>query len=106
MFAGHECATCDIRGVRVASHNMNADDDQRADDLERVLDEGALERAAKMVGKWSKPHAQIAVTEVQSRNDAHRADAVGSAQGDTSLDLSSFTRRDDELASLRRAVEA
>jgi hypothetical protein len=104
--AGPECATGDFRGVGVASCNVNADDDQRADDLERVLDEGDLERAAKMVGRWSKPHAQIAVTEVQSRNAAHRADAVGSAQGDTSLDLSSFARRDDELSSLRRTLEA
>ena len=79
---------------------MNADDDQRADDLERVLDEGALARAAKMLGRWSKPHAEIAVKEVQARNDAHRADALGSAQGD-SPDVSRFTRRDEELASLR-----
>jgi hypothetical protein len=85
---------------------VNAEDEQRADDLERVLDEGDLERAAKMVGKWSKAHAQIAVTEVQSRNDAHRADATGSAQGDTSLDLSSFARRDDELTSLRGTLDA
>jgi hypothetical protein len=85
---------------------MNADDDQRSDDLERVLDEGALARAAKMVGRWSKPHAQVAVTEVRSRNAAHRADAAGGAEGDSSVDLSRFARRDDELASLQSTLDA
>jgi hypothetical protein len=85
---------------------MNADDDQRADDLERVLDEGALERAQKMAGKWSTTHAEIAVGEVQARNDAHRSGVVGLMHTDdaTPIDLSSFTRRDDELASLRRVL--
>jgi hypothetical protein len=85
---------------------VNADDDQRADDLERVLDEGALERAAKMVGKWSTAHAGIAVSEVQARNNAHRTAAAGSAAGERELDLSSFTRRDDELTQLQGALEA
>jgi hypothetical protein len=82
---------------------VNADDDQRADDLERVLDEGALGRAAKMASRWSTSHAQIAVAEVQARNDAHRADAIAS---DASADLSSFTRRDEELSSLRDTLVA
>jgi hypothetical protein len=86
---------------------VNADDDQRADDLERVLDEGALARAAKMVGKWSTAHARIAVSEVQARNDAHRKAAAGSSStGETERDLSSFTRRDEELTQLRAALEA
>lgn len=80
---------------------MNADDDQRADDLERVLDEGALARATKMLGKWSTAHAGIAVSEVQARNDAHRT-----AAADGSADPSNFTRRDQELAQLRAALEA
>jgi hypothetical protein len=80
---------------------VNADDDQRADDLERVLDEGALPRATKMLGKWSTAHAGIAVSEVQARNDAHRK-----AAADSSADASSFTRRDEELTQLRAALEA
>ena len=79
---------------------MNADDDQRADDLERVLDEGLLPRAAKMAGKWSTAHAQIAVAEVQARSDAHRSDAVASGVED----LSRFALRDEELASLREML--
>ncbi len=79
---------------------MNADDDQRADDLERVLDEGALARAIKMVGRWSSAHAGIAMNEVQARNNAHRTAAAGS-----STDPSNFTRRDEELAQLRVAIE-
>jgi hypothetical protein len=79
---------------------VNADDDQRADDLERVLDEGDLARAIKMVRRWSSAHAGIAVGEVQARNDAHRAAATGS-----STDPSKFTRRDEELVQLRAAIE-
>jgi hypothetical protein len=86
---------------------MNADDDQRADDLERVLDEGALKRAAKMAGKWSEAHAQIALGEVQARNDAHRSGLIKDGRDDaTAIDLSSFARRDDELTSLRRMLAA
>jgi hypothetical protein len=84
---------------------MNADDDQRADDLERVLDEGALARAAKMLGRWSTAHAGIAVSEVQARNDTHRAAATAGAGDAAGLDLSSFTRRDEELATLRGSLE-
>jgi hypothetical protein len=84
---------------------VNADDDQRADDLERVLDEGALPRAAKMAGKWSTAHAQIAVAEVQARSDAHRRDAIASgADGGTAVDLAPFALRDEELASLREML--
>ena len=79
---------------------MNADDDQRSDDLERVLDEGLLPRAAKMAGKWSTAHAQVAVTEVQARSDAHRKDALASG----AEDLSRFELRDEELASLREML--
>jgi hypothetical protein len=83
---------------------MNADDDQRADDLERVLDEGALARAAKMVGKWSAAHAQTAVSEVQARNDSHRTKVGVGAQDAATQDLSAFSRRDDELTSLRQML--
>jgi hypothetical protein len=83
---------------------MNADDDQRADDLERVLDEGALARATKMAGKWSKAHAQTAVAEVQARNDGHRRNAVADAGQDGAVDVSAFARRDDELTSLRQML--
>jgi hypothetical protein len=85
---------------------MNADDDQRADDLERVLDEGALARATKMAGKWSKAHAQTAVAEVQARNDGHRRNAVAGAGADgaAAIDVSAFARRDDELSSLRQML--
>lgn len=84
---------------------MNADDDQRADDLERVLDEGALARATKMAGKWSKARAETAVAEVQARNDRHRRNALAGAGDDaTAIDVSAFTRRDDELTSLRQML--
>jgi hypothetical protein len=84
---------------------MNADDDQRADDLERVLDEGALARATKMAGKWSKARAETAVAEVQARNDGHRKNALAAgADGAAAIDLSAFTRRDDELTSLRQML--
>jgi hypothetical protein len=86
--------------------SMNADDDQRADDLERVLDEGALPRAAKMLGKWSSAHAQIALKEVQARSDAHRRNATGSGDGAPALDLSQFALRDKELSSLRETLVA
>ena len=87
---------------------MNADDDQRADDLERVLDEGTLARATKMAGKWSKARAETAVAEVQARNDGHRRNALAGAGADadgaTAIDLSAFTRRDEELTSLRQTL--
>ncbi len=85
---------------------MNADDDQRADDLERVLDEGALARATKMAGKWSKARAETAVAEVQARNDGHRRNALAGAGADgaAAIDLSAFTRRDEELTSLRQTL--
>jgi hypothetical protein len=86
---------------------VNADDDQRADDLERVLDEGALPRAAKMLGKWSSAHAQVALEEVQARSDAHRQSARSGSEGDAAaLDLSKFTLRDEELSSLRETLAA
>jgi hypothetical protein len=86
---------------------MNSDDDQRADDLERVLDEGALPRAAKMLGKWSSAHAQVALKEVQARSDAHRVSARSGSEGDAAaLDLSQFTLRDEELSSLRETLPA
>jgi hypothetical protein len=88
---------------------MNADDDQRADDLERVLDEGALARATKMAGKWPKARAETAVAEVQARNDVHRRNALagagaGAGAGAATIDLSAFARRDDELTSLRQML--
>jgi hypothetical protein len=83
---------------------MNSDDDQRADDLERVLDEGALTRAAKMLGKWSNAHAQVALKEVQARSDAHRKNAAVSSDGAPALDLSQFVLRDQELSSLRATL--
>jgi hypothetical protein len=85
---------------------MNADDDQRADDLERVLDEGALARATKMAAKWSKARAQTAVAEVQARNDGHRNNALAAAgkDGAAAIDVSAFARRDDELTSLRQML--
>ncbi len=58
---------------------MNADDDQRADDLEGALDEGDVGRASKMASKWSTSNAEVAIDEVQRRNDAHRRDVEGSA---------------------------
>jgi hypothetical protein len=85
---------------------MNADDDQRADDLERVLDEGALARATKMAGKWSKARAETAVAEVQARNDGHRRNALAGAGAGSAdaVDVSAFARRDDELTSLRQML--
>lgn len=85
---------------------MNADDEQRADDLERVLDEGTLARAAKMAGKWSQAHAQTALAEVQARNDGHRrnAQAGSGSDGAAAIDLSAISRRDDELTSLRQML--
>jgi hypothetical protein len=86
---------------------MNADDDQRADDLERVLDEGALPRAAKMLGKWSSAHAQVAIEEAQARSDAHRRSAAGGGEdGAPAPDLSQFVLRDEELSSLRQTLVA
>ncbi len=86
---------------------MNEDDHQRADDLERVLDEGDLARAIKMAKKWSTGNAQVALAEVQRRSDAHRQDATAgaSAAGGPSADVAAFSRREDELASVRAALE-
>jgi len=53
-----------------------------------------------MAGKWSTAHAQVAVTEVQARSDAHRKDALASG----AEDLSRFELRDEELASLREML--
>lgn len=85
---------------------MNEDDHQRADDLERVLDEGDLARATKMAKKWSTANAQVALAEVQRRSDAHRRDLESGASGTggSSIDVEAFSRRDDELASLRAAL--
>ena len=84
---------------------MNEDDDQRADDLERMLDEGDLGRATKMAKKWSTANAQVALAEVQRRNDAHRRDLEADASGaGSAIDPTPFSRRDDELASLRAAL--
>jgi hypothetical protein len=85
---------------------VNEDDDQRADDLERVLDEGDLARATKMAKKWSTANAQVALAEVQRRSDAHRQDVAANASptAGSSADLAVFSRRDDELASLRAAL--
>ncbi|HEY1451774.1 MAG TPA: hypothetical protein VGF47_12545 [Solirubrobacteraceae bacterium] len=85
---------------------MNADDDQRADDLEAALDEGDLGRAAKMARKWATSNAQVAVDEVQRRNDAHRKDVAASerSNGGTPIDLERFSRRDEELASLHEML--
>jgi hypothetical protein len=86
---------------------VNEDDDQRADDLERVLDEGDLARATKMAKKWSTANAQVALAEVQRRSDAHRRDleAGGAGAGGSAIDLTAFSRRDEELASLRAALQ-
>ena len=85
---------------------MNADDDQRADDLEAALDEADVARAAKMAKKWSSSGAEVALDEVQRRNAAHRqaveADA-STASGSTS-DLTRFTQRDEDIASLRQLL--
>jgi hypothetical protein len=85
---------------------MNADDDQRADDLEAALDEGDLGRAAKMTRKWPTSSAQVAVGEVQRRNDAHRKDVAAneSSNGRAPIGLERFSRRDEELASLREML--
>ena len=86
---------------------MNEDDHQRADDLERVLDEGDLARATKMAKKWSTSNAQVALGEVQRRNDAFRKDALGdqSSGGGPAVDIERFTRRDEELVTLRAALD-
>lgn len=85
---------------------MNEDDDQRADDLERVLDEGDLARATKMAKKWSTANAQVALAEVQRRSDAHRRDVESGASGaGGTIDLAAFSRREEELAFLRAALE-
>lgn len=81
---------------------MNADDDQRADDLEGALDEGDVGRAAKMASKWSTSNAEVALGEVQRRNDAHRRDVEGAADG--TPDLTRFTQRDEDIAALRQSL--
>jgi hypothetical protein len=85
---------------------MNADDDQRADDLEAALDEGDVGRAAKMVSKWSTSNADVALGEVQRRSDAHRrdvADAAAGAEG-AAADLTRFTQRDGDIAAVRQIL--
>jgi hypothetical protein len=86
---------------------MNEGDRQRADDLERMLDEGDVGRAAKMAKKWSDANAQVALAEVQRRSDAHRQDVLGGegAADGTGTDLEAFSRRDAELMSLRSALD-
>jgi hypothetical protein len=86
---------------------MNADDDQRADDLEAALDEGDVGRAAKMVSKWSTSNAEVALGEVQRRSDAHRrdvADAAAGAEGTAAADLTRFTQRDEDIAAVRQML--
>jgi hypothetical protein len=82
---------------------MNADDDQRADDLEGALDEGDVARAAKMARKWSASNAEVALGEVQRRNDAHQRDVAAAADG-IAPDLTRFTQRDEDIASLRKLL--
>jgi hypothetical protein len=82
---------------------MNADDDQRADDLEGALDEGDVARAAKMAKKWSTSNAQVAVDEVQRRNDAHRRD-VEAADSPARSDLARLGQRDEDIAALRQLL--
>jgi hypothetical protein len=86
---------------------MNEGDRQRADDLERMLDEGDVARAAKMAKKWSDANAQVALAEVQRRSDAHRRDVLAGAgaAGETGIDLEAFSRRDAELMSLRTTLD-
>ena len=86
---------------------MNEEDHQRADDLERVLDEGDVARAAKMAKKWSDANAQVALAEVQRRTDAHRQTVLAGGSVDApAIDLEAFSRRDEELMSLRAALDA
>lgn len=80
---------------------MNEEDHQRADDLERALDEGDVARAAKMAMKWSSANAGVAVAEVQRRNDEHRKGASADAPG-----ADGFSQRDQDLESLRAKLEA
>ena len=84
---------------------MNAGDEQRADDLERVLDEGDFARAAKMARKWSKPNAQVAVAEVLRRNAAFRKDAAASTSF-SSVSPETLKARDAELEQLRALIDA
>jgi hypothetical protein len=79
---------------------VNADDDQRADDLEAALDEGDVGRAAKMANKWSTSNAEVALGEVQRRSDAHRRDVEAAADG-AAPDLTRFTQRDEDIAAVR-----
>jgi hypothetical protein len=79
---------------------VNADDDQRADDLEAALDEGDVGRAAKMANKWATSNAEVALGEVQRRSDAHRRDVEASADG-VAPDLTRFTQRDEDIAAVR-----
>jgi hypothetical protein len=86
---------------------VNEEDHQRADDLERMLDEGNVARAAKMAGKWSNANAQVALAEVQRRSDAHRRDVLAGASdaAESAIDLEAFARRDAELMSLRTTLD-
>lgn len=82
---------------------MNADDDQRADDLEAALDEGDVGRAAKMANKWSTSNAEVALGEVQRRSDAHRRDVEAAANGGAA-DLTRFSQRDEDIAAVRQLL--
>jgi hypothetical protein len=85
---------------------VNEEDDQRADNLEAALDEGDVGRAAKMAKKWPTANAQVALEEVQRRNDAHRKDAEESAAaGGPSIDAAAFTQRDEDLAAVRSKLD-
>jgi hypothetical protein len=86
---------------------VNEEDDQRADDLERALDEGDVRRAAKMASRWSTANAQVALEEVQRRNDAHRQDALAGAPAAAgAIDGAAFSLRDEDLSSVRSSLEA
>lgn len=86
---------------------MNEEDNQRADDLERALDEGDLTRASKMTMKWATSNAEVAVAEVQRRSDAHRKATLEGADADAPApDTTSFEQRDEDLAALRAKLAA
>jgi len=86
---------------------VNEEDHQRADDLERALDEGDLARASKMTMKWSTSNAEVAVAEVQRRSDAHRKATLEGVGADAPApDTTSFDQRDEDLAALRAKLAA
>jgi hypothetical protein len=85
---------------------MNAEDDQRADDLEGALDEGDVARAGKMARKWPASSAEVALGEVQRRSDAHRRDVAASVSGGDAAggDLARFDQRDEDIAAVRQLL--